>query len=59
MWTVQGKGIRRVELRAVLPIFPLVSCFSICGFGEGFASHWLWDPMGAFGGSLIFLFQGS
>jgi hypothetical protein len=59
MWRVQGRGIRSVELQVVLPILPMVSCFSICGFGEGFASCWLWDPMGGFWGPLIFLFQGS
>jgi hypothetical protein len=43
----------------VILILPIVSCFFNCGFGEGFASHWLWDPMGAFWGPLIFFFQGS
>jgi hypothetical protein len=27
-----------------LPILPVVSCFSTCGFGEGFVSRWLWGP---------------
>jgi hypothetical protein len=37
----------------------MVTCFSFCEFREGLASHWLWDPMDAFWGPLIFLFQGS
>jgi hypothetical protein len=41
------------------PILPMVSCFSICGLGRGFAFHWLWDPMGDFWGPPIFLPQGS
>jgi hypothetical protein len=47
LWRLQECGIRSVELQVILPGLPIVSCFSICGFGEGFASRWLWDPMGA------------
>jgi hypothetical protein len=35
---LRGLGIRSVELRDFLPIFPVVNCFSICVFGEVFAS---------------------
>jgi hypothetical protein len=52
-----GIGDPENELRVILPILPVVSCFSLFRFGEGFASCWLWDPMGAFWGPLIFLFQ--
>jgi hypothetical protein len=52
----QGKRIGSVELQAILPV---VSCFCICRFGEGFASLWLWNPMVAFLGPLIFLFWGT
>jgi hypothetical protein len=54
---LQGRGIGSIELLAVLPILPMVSCFSNCGFGDGFVSCWLWDPMGIFWGPLIFLFR--
>jgi hypothetical protein len=40
-------------------ILSMVSCFSICGFREGFVSHWLWDPVGAFWDPLIFLLHSS
>jgi hypothetical protein len=56
---LQGQGIRSIELQVILLILPVVSCFSICGFREGFAYRWLWDPMGVFWGPLIFLLQGS
>jgi hypothetical protein len=56
MQQLQGQG--SVELHILLPILPMVSCFSICGFREGFASCWLWDHMCAFWGPLIFLFHG-
>jgi hypothetical protein len=46
---LQGRGIGSVELRVILPILSVVSCFSICGFRENFVSHWLWDPVGTFG----------
>jgi hypothetical protein len=55
----QRQGVGSVELQVVCPTLPVVSCFSNCGFGVGFTSHWLWDPVGAFWGPLIFLFQGS
>jgi hypothetical protein len=58
MWRFQGQGIGSVELQVILPILPMVSCFTICGFRESFVSYWLWDPMGAFWSPLIFLLQG-
>jgi hypothetical protein len=48
-----------MELQVILPTLPAVSCFSICGLAEDFASCWLWDHMGASWGPLIFLFWGS
>jgi hypothetical protein len=27
LWGLQGKGFRSIELRVVLPIFPVISCF--------------------------------
>jgi hypothetical protein len=48
---ILGVGDWSVELLVFLPILPLVSCFSICRFREGFASCWLGDPMGAFWGT--------
>jgi hypothetical protein len=59
MWRLQGWGIRSVVLQVILPIIPMVSCFLICGFWECFASHCLWDPVGAFWRLLVFLFQSS
>jgi hypothetical protein len=47
------------ELQVVLSILPLVSCFSICRFGESFASLWLGDSVCAFRGPLIFFFLDS
>jgi hypothetical protein len=35
---LQGWGIGSVEPWVVLPILPVVGCFSICRFGEGFVS---------------------
>jgi hypothetical protein len=29
-------GTRGVELQVILPILPMIRCFSICGFREGF-----------------------
>jgi hypothetical protein len=46
-WTLWEWGIRSVELWVLLPIPPMVSCFSICGFREDFAFCWLWNPMGS------------
>jgi hypothetical protein len=45
---LQRWGIGSGEVQVVLPILPMVSSFPVCRFGEGFVSHWLWDPMGAF-----------
>jgi tetrahydromethanopterin S-methyltransferase subunit D len=56
---LQGLGIDSIVLQVIFSIPPVVSCFSICGLGEGFASCWLWDSMGFFLGPLIFPFQGS
>jgi hypothetical protein len=53
------KGSRSVELQVVLPILHVVGCSAICIFKEVFASCWLWDPVGAFCGPLIFLCQDS
>jgi hypothetical protein len=56
-WWLQEQGIRSVELQVILPILPMVSCISICVFGEGYASCWLWDLVsGCLLGPLIFLF---
>jgi hypothetical protein len=54
---LQRWGMGSVELQAVLPVPPMVSCFSICRFREGFVSCWFWDPVGDFWGALIFLCQ--
>jgi hypothetical protein len=56
MRRLHGQRIWSVELQVVLPIPPMVSCFSVCEFREGFASGWLWDPVGGFWHPLI-LFQ--
>jgi hypothetical protein len=45
---LQGQGIGNAELQIVLPILPMASCFSICRFGVGFASHCLCDTVGVF-----------
>jgi hypothetical protein len=58
-WRLQGLGSRSVELQVVLAILLVVSCFSIYAFRAGSASWQLWDPVGAFWGPLMFLFQGS
>jgi hypothetical protein len=46
-------------MQVILPILPMASCFSICGSRDGFVSFWLWEPVGDFWGTLIFLFLGS
>jgi hypothetical protein len=53
-WKLQGHEIEIVELWVVLPVIS----FSLCGFRQGFASFWLWDPISAFCRPLILLFQG-
>jgi hypothetical protein len=40
---LQGQWFRSVELWVIHPNIPMFICFSNCGLGEGFASHWLWD----------------
>jgi hypothetical protein len=59
VWQLQRQRIGSIELQVVLPILPVVSCFSICRFRKAFDFSWLWDLPGTFSGSLIFLFQGS
>jgi hypothetical protein len=58
---VVSSGVRdhEFELQVILPLLPVVSCFSICGFGMGFAACKLWDPVSAFCDPLIFLLQDS
>jgi hypothetical protein len=48
-WSQVTSGVGDQECWVVnLLIPPVVSCFSDCGFREGFASCWLWDPVGDF-----------
>jgi hypothetical protein len=44
VWVGDGS----VELGVILPV---ISCFFICGFREGFVSCWVWDPVGGLLGS--------